>query len=477
MQVAVRPRLAVGASLVAASALLISPISPSAPASIQVPAISSAIVDLAASANPIQQWADVIGGVVTNVVGIGSAVVSNPAPILRAILTNQVGYAQTVVSSLGALGDSLGTWATQVVPAELQKMVTALSQGNTVGAANAVNNIIATLVFAAFPAMPILAIPVKMAESLVRGLTAATDMFTTLLSLVSGVVSPIQGVVEALGDQSQAVINAMGAGDPLAALGAVINTPGVLAGAILNGYTAAYENDGYKQFFPGLLTWNPAAPHLNGLFAALFVTIPKFIADAIAGPASMAFKTAAPTETAADGIASLPDPTATTVSLETPTDTVVETPKTEVDPVSNTVEVEPVTTAPVVVAPVAVEPVVVEPVVVEPVVEPVVEKVTVTEETDNVAVTKEDSSAVAAEKEKPADTRTDTKDGNKAEPGKVNTGVSNNGSSTTTAPSKTDTETAATPDKPATGTGTVNTGSDSDSSSSNSSGSGDSGNE
>lgn len=469
MQVAVRPRLAVGASLVAASALLISPISPSAPASIQVPAISSAMVDLAASANPIQQWADVIGGVVTNVVGIGSAVVVDPAPILRALLSNQLGYAQTVVSSLGALGQSLGTWATAIVVPEMQKMVTALSQGDVVGAANAVNNIIGQLVFAAFPIAEVLTIPRQMADTLVRVVTASTDLFTMLLPLAVGALGPVMGSIEALGDQGQALVNAIRTGDPLAALGAIINTPGVLAGAILNGYTAAYEVDGYKTFFPGLLTWDPAAPHNNGIIASLLVTIPKLIANAIAGPQSMAFKTTAPTETPADGVASIPDLTATTVSLETPTDTVVETPKTEVDPVSNTVETEPVTTEPVVVAPVAVEPVV------ETVVE--VEKVTVTEETDNVAVTKEDTSAVAAEKEKPADTRTDTKDGNKAEPGKVNTGVSNNGSSTTTAPSKTDTETVATPDKPATGTGTANTGSASDSSGSDSSDSGDSGNE
>ncbi|HET7741670.1 MAG TPA: hypothetical protein VFL67_13565 [Mycobacterium sp.] len=468
MQVAVRPRLAVGASLVAASALLISPISPSAPASIQVPAISSAMVDLAASANPIQQWADVIGGVVTNVVGIGSAVVVDPAPILRALLTNQIGYAQTVVSSFGALGQSLGTWATSIAVPEMQKMVTALSQGDVVGAANAVNNIIGQLVFAAFPIAEVLTIPRQMADTLVRVVTASTDLFTMLLPLAVGGLGPVMGSIEALGDQGQALVNAIRTGDPLAALGAIINTPGVLAGAILNGYTAAYETDGYKTFYPGLLTWDPAAPHNNGIIASLLVTIPKLIANAIAGPASMAFKTAAPTETAADGIASIPDLTTTTVSLETPTDTVVETPKTEVDPGSNTVETEPVTTEPVVVAPVAVEPVVVEP---------VVEKVTVTEETDNVAVTKEDSAAVAAEKEKPADTRTDTKDGNKAEPGKVNTGVSNNGSSTTTAPSKTDTETVATPDKPATGTGTANTASGSASSGSDSSDSGDSGSE
>lgn len=477
MQVAVRPRLAVGASLVAASALLISPISPSAPASIQVPAISSAIVDLTASANPIQQWADVIGGVVTNVVGIGSAVVVDPAPIVRALLTNQLGYAQTVVSSLGALGQSLGTWATDIVVPEMQKMVTALSQGDVVGAANAVNNIIGQLVFAAFPIAEVLTIPRQMADTLVRVVTAGTDLFTMLLPLAVGALGPVMGTVEVLGDQGQALVNALRTGDPLAALGAIINTPGVLAGAILNGYTAAYETDGYKTFYPGLLTWDPAAPHNNGIIASLLVTIPKLIANAIAGPASFAFKTTAPVETPADGIASIPNLTTATVSLETPTDTVVETPKTEVDPGSNTAETKPVTTEPVTTEPVVVAPVAVEPVVVEPVVvEPVVEKVTVTEETDNVAVTKEDTSSVTAE-ETPKDTRTDTKDGNKAEPGKVNTGVSNNGSSTTTAPSKTDTETAATSDKPATGTGTANTGSGSDSSGSDSSGSGDSGSE
>jgi hypothetical protein len=464
MQVAVRSRLAVGVSLVGASALLMSPISPSAPAAIQVPAIHSAIVDLAASTNPIQQWGDVIGGVVNNVVGIGSAAVADPAPILRALLANQLGYAQTVASSLGALGQSLGTWANDIAVPEMQKMVTALSQGDVVGAANAVNNIIGQLVFAAFPIAEVLTIPRQMADTLVRVVTASTDLFTMLLPLAVGGLGPVMGTIEALGDQGQALVNAMRTGDPLAALGAIINTPGVIAGAILNGYTAAYETDGYKTFYPGLLTWDPAAPQNNGIFASLLVTIPKLIANAIAGPGAMAFKTTAPAETAADGVASIPDLTATTVSLEAPADTVLETPKTEADPVSNTVEKEPVTTEPVVVAPVVVEPAVVEP---------VVEKVTVTEETDNVAI--DDTSTEAAE-EASKDTRTDTKDGNKAEPGKVNTGVSNNGSSTTT-PSKTDTETAATPEKPATNTGTetgtANTGTGSDANS-DSSGSSDS---
>jgi hypothetical protein len=428
MQVAVRSCLTAGVSLVGAGALLISPISPSAPATIQVPAISSAMVELAASTNPIQQWVDVVTGTVTNMVGIGSAVVADPAPILRAVLTNQLGYAQTVVNSLEALGDSLSLWGTDVVVSQLQILVTDLSQGNTVGAANAVNTMIGALVFAAFPVAEILTIPRQMADTLVRVVTAATDLFTVLLPLAIGALGPIMGTIEMLGDQSQAVLNAIGAGDPLAALSAIINTPGVLAGGILNGYTAAYEVDGYKTFFPGLLTFDPAAPQNNGIFASLLVTIPKIIANALAGPATTVQRTAETTETPADGVASLPDLAAQTVSLNSP----AEAPETDPGTASGTPADEAATGADTESAPQESAP----------------------QESAPQESAPQESEEASAEKEKPADTRINTKKGNKVVPGQVKTGVADNDSSPTT-----EAEPTATDDNTGT-TGTDATGSD-----------------
>src|SRR4051812_5891174 len=158
MQVAVRSYLTAGVALIGAGAIVAAPITPTPP-DIQVPAIYSANVALAASTGPIEQWVNVFSSAFTNVAQIGAAVAADPAPILRQMLINQLGYGQTLVTGLQGTTEGFINWATENLPQTLKTMASDISQGNIVGAADAFNELLGTLLFVGFPLFDVLTIP------------------------------------------------------------------------------------------------------------------------------------------------------------------------------------------------------------------------------------------------------------------------------------------------------------------------------
>ena len=390
MQVAVRSYLTAGVALIGAGAIVAAPITPSPP-DIQVPAIYSANVELAASTGPIEQWINVFASAFNNVAQIGAAVAADPAPVLRQMLINQLGYGQTLVTGLQGTTEGFLTWATENLPQTLQTMASDISQGNIVGAADAFNELLGSLLFVGFPLFNVLTIPGQITDNLTNAVKALTSL-GTLLPVVVGILGPMEGVVSAMGDSGQAFVNAIGAGNPIAALTALINIPAAFTGALLNGYTSVAGN-----VFPGLLTVDPVN---GGLLQALFVTIPQAIAAAITpAPVPVAARTMA--ATSAD-IAAIPEATAAIVSLEEPA-----TPAVEAEPAG------------------------------EPTTEAVATTTTDAEE--------ETDASTEPEATVEDDPRTDTKDGNKAVPGEVDTDVT--GSGTTTTPTTSEpTTTAGDPD-------------------------------
>ncbi|MCV7230792.1 hypothetical protein [Mycolicibacterium komossense] len=397
MQVAVRSYLTAGVAMVGATALIASPISMSPP-QVQIPAIYSAQVGLSATVDPITPWLNVVENALTNVAGIGTAVASDPAPALRQLITNWVGYGGTLVTGLTGAGGAAASWATETLPAALQAVAANLAQGNVIDAAQEVNNLIVSVLLIGFPLFDALAIPSQIVDSIARVVTALTSV-STVLPLLSGVLSPVMSVVAALGQQGQAVADALGTGDPLGALSAIINTPAAVTGAFLNG-----DPDNY----PGLLTFLPYAPGA-GLIGALLVAIPQAIAAALAPPATARLAA----QTAAADVSAVPDATAATITLDAPTGTVIETPQTEVHPVSNVVNAEggvTLTEVPTVVEQAAQETVV------------------------------DKTPAGEVDKDAAPDPGIDAKDGNKAVPGEVN-GRATSGSSAKAKPTQPGTQT------------------------------------
>lgn len=391
MQLAVRSYLTAGVAAVSAAALIAAPITPT-PSEIKVPAIYSAQVNLAAASNPITPWLDVLDEAVGNVVGIGSAVAADPLPSVRQLITNLLGHGETLVTGLTGAGRGLFTYATETVPTSLRTAGEQLRQGNVTGAAQTISDMTLGVVLVGFSLIDVVAIPGQMADTFARVVNAVAG-FGTLLPLVIGALGPVSSVINAIGAQGQAMVDAFGAGDPLGAISALVNTPAALVGAVLNGFNDA----------PGLLSYDPQTGN-NGLLAALLVTIPRAIADALKPPSTAAVQKTEVTPEA--DIAALPDVDAPTITLDATTESVV----------------DPATTAAAAVsAETAVEEAVTEEAVVDVAapVETVAEEA-VTEETAPEEVLEELAAEELAEAEEPI---AETKDVKRVAPRTAKTGV------------------------------------------------------
>src|SRR5689334_3927222 len=111
VHVAVRSYITAGVATVGAAALVAAPLAVPPP-EIHLPAIhaSSAVVELAAMANPIAEWVTVVQTTFANVAALGTQFQNDPAPILQQILTNQLANAATLAT---AFQDAAGGFVSQ----------------------------------------------------------------------------------------------------------------------------------------------------------------------------------------------------------------------------------------------------------------------------------------------------------------------------------------------------------------------------
>lgn len=280
MQLAIRSTFTAGVALASAAVIAVSPISPVAPrlADATVSAIhtSSAAVELTALTDPITAWMEVFGTTFNNIAHIGGSIAAAPFPILQQVIANQVANGQLLFSSIDAAAMSYIRFFTSAEDYQgaywLREAAKNLLAGNISGSAANVSAILFRLFAFANPLINIMQIPIGISQNLVNVFAAVPQL---LMPLGLSVLNPIEGAINASGDIAQGVLDAIKAGDPVGALGAVINAPAVLAGAILNGY----YND-LAGLTTGLFT--TGASILNrGLIQTLLVTIPQAIATAI----------------------------------------------------------------------------------------------------------------------------------------------------------------------------------------------------
>lgn len=387
MHAALRSPLTAGIALCGASAIALTPIAPTMPAltESQARAVSSAEVALTATANPIEQWAQVIQQALANGGVLAQNWAANPVPILRQLLTNGLGYGQEVVTALNSavtnLADYLRLDNQYGLVATLNQAFTEIASGQFYNGMNTLFNAALGLVIGpAFPLINLLQIPVAMAQNF-------ADVVATLpnavLGLGLGVLGNVAGVVSAFGAVGQAVVDAMSTGDLVGALNAIVGAPAALVGAVLNGFP--------ETGAPGILS-------PGGLIDQLMNT-----ANAIAVALGLAAPVPAQADTTLTKVSSVPD----SVALSATTDTV------ETVTVSTTVTEEPVTE----------EPAAEEAVTEEPVAEETVTEETATEETATEqpsATTETEATETGSGPTGEATTGnggTDLSDGNKAEPG------------------------------------------------------------
>jgi hypothetical protein len=434
MQLAVRSSLTAGVAVVAASALLMAPVSPSASPDIQIPAISSAKVEMAALVNPFVLWSEVAANTVGNISGLLNTALANPAPILGQAVSNQLASGRAMFELLGGFGERF-LQQLSLTPERLRAAFEEILAGDfATGIPNIPLAFITPFIGAALPLLvpavtninAVLQGPFKNVANAIGTVISFNTMLSIGLPLVTEILAPFGQI----GLTAQAIFDGVTTGDLEAVANALISFPSDMVNTVLNG-NPTFGN-------AGLLNAT------TGLFAGL-LALRQSVADALTPPVFMPVPPVAPMTLLADqqtasytasGISSLPDANSLTLTLGTPVDKVVDAPKIEADPVVNVVEAAD--------APIAEETVTENVVVNEPEAQPAPEP-----EADPAPL-----------KEKAPDKRPTTKDGNKVVPGKVNTGVTNNGSTNTPATSAEEPEAEAPAGAPDATDNTGGTGSD-----------------
>lgn len=341
VHVAVRSYFATGVAIVGASAIVAAPISV-APPEIHLPAIhaSSAAVELAAFANPITEWVQVVQTTFNNIAALGTQVQSSPAPILQQILTNQLANAQTLATALeGAAGGFVAGITS--LPAATLTAAQQLAAGQFSTAVGTLFQAGLGLILA--PAISLLSLPTIVTNTVQNFANVVAAIPDVLLPIGLSAISPLAGVVYSFGDTGQAIIDAVRVGDLAGALSALVNAPAVLTNAFLNGYPPQ-NTVGILSPFDG--TFN------SGLIATL-LNARDVIAQALGAPAPAPLVSAAAELPAATTLVALSGATRVAASSKAPeasTDaaadaTVAETTTTE--PAATTTEpTEPVVTEP-----------------------------------------------------------------------------------------------------------------------------------
>lgn len=280
MQALLRSTVTEGAALLTAGAIALSPMV-IAPAAEHLPALrmSSVATTLTASANPISTWVDVLNTTFANISALGTVVQGDPSPILDQLVKNQLGYAQTIASALSQAGGGLVAGITSI-PQALLTAGEQLAAGQISAATQTVFQAGLGLILApAISLLPVFNIPGQIAQNFANVLTALPN---ALLPIGLAALSPIAGVVAAVGDTGQAVYDALSAGNITAALGAIVNAPAVITNAFLNGYP--------PQFTTGILS--VGSDFSAGLVNAL-LNVRDTIAQALGAPAPVPLSAAA----------------------------------------------------------------------------------------------------------------------------------------------------------------------------------------
>ncbi|AQT78620.1 hypothetical protein B1R94_04210 [Mycolicibacterium litorale] len=274
-----RSSIASGVALVGAGAIALAPVQPVASplSNVHLPAVFSAAgVELTAAFNPVAPWVDLITATVNNVSTLGEDWLADPAPALRQLGANWFGYGQTTVTALGGVVSATYDYLTTTVPESLTTAFQQIAQGNLSGAAATINNALGTAILTlGLPLFPVVDIPGKIADNLAAVVKTVTGLQTVLPALI-GVLGPIEGTIQSVGDSAQKVLDSAAAGDAVAALNAAVNTLPTVISAAINGYVAT---DGTT--YPGLLSPPDEFGNNAGIAYTLMVSIPKAIATAL----------------------------------------------------------------------------------------------------------------------------------------------------------------------------------------------------
>ncbi|BBZ52416.1 hypothetical protein H7H82_04860 [Mycobacterium heidelbergense] len=216
-------------------------------ASLASGAAAAAVPAAAASniVNPIQTWINAFTTAGTNLQNIFNTFYKLPFAVAQQVAANWVSYADTYVGSYQTTAAAAIRYFTTPTGSGFQPLIqTALTDIQAGNISTAV-----TVLYQAFyedpisliltPLENILTIPTHITQELYNATHYLTTTGIATLGLVGLEFLPLQPVT-ALGTSLQAIDNAWTTGDPLGLLSNLVNTPGAVTNAFLNGATGSY---------------------------------------------------------------------------------------------------------------------------------------------------------------------------------------------------------------------------------------------
>ncbi|MGP4056724.1 hypothetical protein ACTWP6_18200 [Mycobacterium sp. 4D054] len=313
-----------GAAVVAAGAIAVNPVAPLPSA----PEIRQAAVALTANPvleNPLLVWQNTITTTFTQMGAIGSSLWNTPFPILNQIGENQLGHLKTIWGmtaeqagtrrGTGLVGTAEGVQRSLTnLPVRLQAAAEFLGQGQFTEALVELNTWgLVLLENVAFPLTSILTIPKAMFDAVGR----VYDSLITrgnIVTISKGLMSPPITAFFAAMNVADTVFASIKEGNLKDAFTALVNAPGLITGAFLNGYKPYFGHDENgdpiysPENFPGLFS-------AGGTLDALFVKLPQTIAAALKKPEPVPAAASAPVPTPAQAATFTFDVDGTEVNL------------------------------------------------------------------------------------------------------------------------------------------------------------------
>ncbi|MUL49183.1 hypothetical protein FZI85_19065 [Mycobacterium sp. CBMA293] len=283
MQIAVRPRLGAGIALVGAGAIALAPISPVAPAGLHLlPVRASVPVEFTAAINPIQAYFDLVGNTAASIEAQVQTFSQGLGPSLQLAVAHALAGGATLLSAFGAAGGLLASNLATIVPQELQQAFANLAAGDIVGVGNDLTAIIVQPVLG--PVIDVLSAVQPMLSQSAANMLAVTQQFVTIGALAGiGLLEPVVTTINGTALAIQNVVDALRAGDPIGAVGAVLAAPAVIVNTILNGNGSG---DG-GLFGPGISTVG-SLQSIGNIIATAFATTPAPVAATLAAAAPAA---------------------------------------------------------------------------------------------------------------------------------------------------------------------------------------------
>lgn len=239
MQSTIRPFATAGAAMAAASAIALTPVAPSLP-DIQVPAISSAGVQLTAS--PIDMvvdpWVEVFNTSSANATAIWQVFNEAPAPVLQQSIVNQLGYLNTILNDPAAISEVFETINTnlQTVGRNLTLLGEFANRNDLREQIRFSNDATHTTIGELLPVVLPMIMPDLDAQTLETIGTALKLLQSPLSGVLIGFAGPAISPMVALLNSMQAMADQIGT-DPEQALATLVALPAAVTGAFLNGAT------------------------------------------------------------------------------------------------------------------------------------------------------------------------------------------------------------------------------------------------